>query len=89
MKLLLFPLEEIIKLNIANLLNQPFLVPPPSEPTQSSEYTFDTPHCEVPFSLSQTIYAEIYAIIGKLAPKKSSGWDESSVLTLKCIQIQL
>jgi hypothetical protein len=81
--------EEIIKLNIANILNQQFLVPPPSEHTQESEYTFEHPQCEVPFSLSQTAEFEIYAIIGKLAPKKSSGWDEISVLTLKRMSLHI
>jgi hypothetical protein len=81
--------EEIIKLNIANILNQQFLVPPPSEPTQISDYTLDPPNCKVPFSLTQVMEAEIYAIIGKLAPKKSSGWDEISVLTLKRISLHI
>jgi hypothetical protein len=43
----------------------------------------------VPFSLSQTAEFEIYAIIGKLAPKKSSGWDKISVLTLKRMSLYI
>jgi Reverse transcriptase (RNA-dependent DNA polymerase)/Endonuclease-reverse transcriptase len=79
--------EETIKLNIANLLNQTFLVPPPNETPQSSDYTFDPPEIVVPFSLNRTSENEIYAIICKLAPKKSSGWDEISVQTLKRISL--
>jgi Reverse transcriptase (RNA-dependent DNA polymerase) len=79
--------EEIIKLNIANLLNQTFLVPPPNEPPLLSDYTFDAPEIDVPFSLNRTSENEIYSIICKLAPKKSSGWDEISVLTLKRISL--
>jgi len=78
---------ETIKLNIANTLNQTFLVPPPNEPNPPDEYNFDQPQCKVPFILSPTNEAEVYSVICKLSPKKSSGWDEISVQTLKKISL--
>jgi len=78
---------ETIKLNIANTLNQTFLVPPPNNPNPPNEYIFEPPTCEVPFELTPTNEAEIYSVICKLAPKKSSGWDEISVQTLKKISL--
>jgi hypothetical protein len=43
--------------------------------------------CHFPFVLDPTDEAEVYSIICKLAPKKSSGWDEISVQTLKRISL--
>ena len=79
--------EELIKLNIANSLNHSFIVQPPSNPNQLSDYTLEAPICKVPFALTPTTEAEIYAVISKLVPKKSSGWDEISVQTLKRISL--
>jgi Reverse transcriptase (RNA-dependent DNA polymerase) len=79
--------KEIIKFNIANNLNQAFLVPLPSEPNISDDYNFTPPPLNVPFVLCPTDEAEIYAVICKLAPKKSSGWDDISVQTLKRISL--
>jgi hypothetical protein len=78
---------EIIKFNIANALNQTFLVPPPVNPPPISEYILEKPVCDSPFVLNPTDEAEVYSIICKLAPKKSSGWDEISVQTLKRISL--
>jgi len=79
--------EEIIKLNIANALNHTFLVQPPDEPNPPEDYTFPPTQCNVPFSLCPTSEAEVYSVINKLTPKKSSGWDEISVQTLKRISL--
>jgi hypothetical protein len=75
--------EERIKLNIANVLNHTFLVPPPNDPNPPNDYEFVPPPCQIPFKLGQTGEAEIYSEICGLAPKKSSGWDEISVQALK------
>jgi hypothetical protein len=74
--------EERIKINIANTLNETFLVQPPNE--AQTEYDFDDLPCvQIPFEFAPTSEAELFLIISKLAPKKSSGWDEISVHTLK------
>jgi Reverse transcriptase (RNA-dependent DNA polymerase)/Endonuclease-reverse transcriptase len=75
--------EELIKLNIANVLNHTFLVPPPINPSPPNDYELNVPPCRIPFKLGQTGEAEIYTEICGLAPKKSSGWDEISVQALK------
>jgi Reverse transcriptase (RNA-dependent DNA polymerase)/Endonuclease-reverse transcriptase len=78
---------EYIKLDIANALNRSFIVPTPEQLVTPSDYNFVPPECEVPFALHQTTEAEIYSVICKLASKKSSGWDEISVETLKRISL--
>jgi Reverse transcriptase (RNA-dependent DNA polymerase)/Endonuclease-reverse transcriptase len=78
---------ENIKFNIANTLNQTFIVQPPANPPPTCDYNLDQPVCDVPFALEPTNEAEIYSIICKLSPKKSSGWDEISVETLKRISL--
>jgi hypothetical protein len=80
--------EEIIKLNIVNALNHSFLVPLP-ENTDENAYNFEIPLNQISFQLHPTCEAEVYAIISKFAPKKSSGWDGISVHTLKYIALQI
>jgi hypothetical protein len=78
---------ENIKLDIANALNHSFIVPTPVQPAPPSDYDFVPPDCKVPFVLHQTTEAEVYSVICKLSSKKSSGWDEISVETLKRISL--
>jgi hypothetical protein len=71
-----------------NALNNSFLVPPP-ENTDENAYNFEIPPNKIPFKLHPTCEAEVYGIISKFAPKKSSGWDGISVHTLKYIALQI
>jgi exonuclease III len=80
--------EEVIKLNIANVLNHSFLVAPPNV-TEETEYDFEVLPNKFPFRLRETCEAEVYSVIDNLAPKKSFGWDCISAHTLKQISLQI
>jgi hypothetical protein len=82
-------IPDIIKFNIANALNQSFVVPPPNEENLNQQYDLQPPVIDHPFVLSPTNEAEVYSVICKLTTKKSSGWDEISTETLKRICIPI